>query len=253
MDLLTNNTDQVIIDENKDYLSEYVGEGKKYRDAKELAKAYFHADNTLAIKDRRMDELRSDLDRERKQNLTRENLQAVLEQFGKANLASSDSTPNANTDTNVNPTIDPNQIKTLVSSEVMNLRKQETEASNAKMVEAKLIERYGNNYANVLSQQAVDLGLNLQEVNAMAKTNPKVFMRTFGLDQPVKTENFQAPVRNSFNFAPTSGPKRTWTYYQEIRKNKPEEYYSPKIQNQMVEDYNRLGDAFEDGNFHQYN
>lgn len=251
MDLLTNNTDQVIVDDNKDYLSELVGDDKKFKSPAELAKGKWHADQTIELMKKRMDDLRADFEKERKQNLTREQLQSALDRFSQTDLASSANTQ-ANTDTNVTPIIDPNQIKSLVTSEVMNLRKQETEAQNAKTVEAKLIERYGTNYANVLSQQAVELGLSDQEVNYMAKSNPKVFLRTFGLDQPQRTENFQAPPRNSFNFSPTA-PKKTWSYYQEIKKNKPTEYYSPKIQNQMMDDYNRLGDAFEDGDFHQYN
>jgi hypothetical protein len=151
------------------------------------------------------------------------------------------------------PTYDPNQIKSLVSEGFMEMKKKDTEEANAKLVEGKLIERFGSNYQDTLTRQAVELGLSLQEVNSMAKTNPKVFMRTFGLDQPPQTQNFQTPPRSSINFTPTGGTKRTWAYYQQIKAKTPNDYYSPKIQNQMVSDYTSLGTAFEDGDFHQYN
>ena len=252
MDLLTGNQDPVI-DENKDYLSELVGEDKKFKTPAELAKGKWHADQTIKLMEQRMDQLRADFERERTQNLTREQLESVLTRFKQTPLASSE-TPQANEDnTQKPPVIDPEQIKSLISSEVMGIRKRETEASNAKMVQDKLIERYGNSYTDVLSKQAVELGLSDQEVNQMAKTNPKVFIRTFGLDQQPQREGFEAPPRNSFSFTPTTGPKRTWSYYQKLRTDKPKEYYSPKIQNQMMNDYSTLGDAFEDGDFHQYN
>jgi hypothetical protein len=251
MDLLTNNNQDPVIDDNVDYLSELVGDDKKFKTPAELAKGKWHADQTIELMKKRMDDLRSDFERERQQNLTREQLESAMTRFAQAPLASNE-TPPVNTADN-KPTYDPNQIKSLVSESFMEMRKKETEEANAKLVEGKLIERFGNNYQDTLTRHAVDLGLSSQEVNAMAKTNPKVFMRTFGLDQPTQTQPFQAPPRSSISFTPTSGPKRTWAYYQKIKADKPSEYYSPKIQNQMVQDYTQLGTAFEDGDFNQYN
>jgi hypothetical protein len=259
MDLLTHNQDP-IIDENMDYLSELTKPGAKYDRTKyqseaemykEIAKGKWHADQTLEVSKRRQDELRADFLKEREQNLTREQLESALTRFAQTPLASNEKTPvNEAAD---KPTYDPNQLKTLVSQGFMEMRQKENEEANAKMVEGKLIERFGSNYQDTLTRQAVDLGLSLQEVNSMAKTNPKVFMRTFGLDQPPQTQNFQTPPRSSMNFTPTGGTKRTWAYYQKIKADKPGDYYSPKIQNQMVADYTSLGTAFEDGDFHQYN
>jgi hypothetical protein len=250
MDLLTNNQDP-IIDDTKDYLSEYVGEGKKYKDHAALAKAYAHADMTLSIQNQRMDQLRADFQRERNQNLTREQLESVLTRFKETPLASNEA-PLVNEAANQPTSIDPNQIKSLVSTEYQAQKEQDRQFSNAKLVMDKAIERFGNNYQDVIAKQAAELSLTPQEVNAMAKTKPQVFIKTFGLDAPQR-EDFQAPPRSSFNFAPTTGPKRTWNYYQKLRTEKPNDYYSPKIQNQMMNDYTSLGDAFEDGDFHQYN
>jgi len=251
MDLLNNSNQDPIIDESVDYLSELVGDDKKFKTPAELAKGKWHADQTIELMKKRMDDLRSDFERERQQNLTREQLENVLTRFGQTPLASNEQTPVNEAD--IKPTYDPNQIKSLVSEGFMEMRKKETEEANAKLVEGKLIERFGSNYQDTLTRQAVDLGLSPQEVNSMAKTNPKVFMRTFGLDQPLQTQPFQAPPRSSISFTPTSGPKRTWAFYQKIKQDKPSEYYSPKIQNQMVQDYTALGTAFEDGDFNQYN
>lgn len=259
MDLLTNNNQDPIVDDNVDYLSELTKPGAKYdrtkypTDAellKEIAKGKWHADQTITVRDRSMDDLRADYQKERQQNLTREQLESALTRFAQTPLASNETPPVNEAD---KPTYDPNQLKSLVSQGFMEMRQKENEEANAKLVEGKLIERFGSNYQDTLTRQAVDLGLSLQEVNAMAKTNPKVFMRTFGLDITPQTQPFQAPPRSSISFTPTSGPKRTWAFYQKIKQDKPTEYYSPKIQNQMVQDYTSLGTAFEDGDFNQYN
>lgn len=250
MDLLNNDNQDPVIDPNKDYLSELVGEGKKFKDPADLAKGKWHADQTIELMKKRMDEMRADYNKEREQNLTREQLETVMTRFAQTPLASNEKPP-VNEAENKPTSIDPNQIKSLVSSEFMEMKKRETEAANAKVVQDKLMERYGNTYKDVLSRQAVELGLSDQEVNNMAKNNPKVFIRTFGLDQQASGDNFQTPPRNAYSFAPTTGPQRTWTHYQQMKKDKPKEYYSPKIQNQMMDDYAKLGDKFEDGNFRQ--
>lgn len=252
MTLISNNPDQeLVIDPNLDYLSELVGPGKKYANEKELAKAYFHADKTLAVTTRRMDQMRTDYDKEREQNLTRAQLEDVLTRFGRTPLASSE-LPLANEDTTVKPSIDPDQIKGLISDEYKALRERERQDVNESSVKAKLTERFGPNFNTVLSRHAADIGLSDQEVNHMARTNPKLFNRTFGLDQPPRKDTFDAPMRNTQSFLPTSGPDRTWSHYQKLKTEKPKEYYSPKIQNQMLADYDRLGSKFEDGDFDQF-
>ena len=95
MDLLNNNNQDPIIDESKDYLSELVGEDKKFKTPAELAKGKWHADQTIELMKKRMDDLRADFDRERQQNLTREQLESALTRFAQTPLASNE-TPTVN-------------------------------------------------------------------------------------------------------------------------------------------------------------
>jgi len=252
MDLLTNDGNQdPVIDENKDYLSELVGDDKKFKTPAELAKGKWHADQTIELMKKRMDDLRADYMKERQQNLTREQLESILTRFKETPLSSNEK-PIVN-EADDRPTYDPNQIKSLVSETYSQEKERDRQSANARLVQDKAIERFGSNYQDALSRQAADLGLSPQEVNAMAKTNPKVFIKSFGLDQPVRKDPFEAPMRNSLSFAPTGGPDRTWAHYQKLKAEKPKDYYSPKIQNQMLADYDRLGTKFEDGDFSQYN
>ena len=72
-----------------------------------------------------------------------------------------------------------------------------------------------------------------------------------GLDQQPMIDTFQAPPRatqRSDSFAPKS-TKRTWSYYQDLKKSDPKAYNNPKTIVQMHKDYAELGSTFEDGDF----
>jgi hypothetical protein len=38
--------------------------------------------------------------------------------------------------------------------------------------------------------------------------------------------------------------ERDWSYYQKLRRENQSQYYTPKIQRQLMEDKKRLGDRF---------
>jgi hypothetical protein len=44
--------------------------------------------------------------------------------------------------------------------------------------------------------------------------------------------------------------QRTWSFYQNLKASDPRKYWLPKTQAQMHKDSAKLGDKFEDGNFH---
>lgn len=249
MTILDDVDDQITIDPNKDYLADLVGDGKKFKSPEDLAKGKFYADQTIEVMKRRMDELREEYKKEREQNLTRAQLEEVLKGFQQA--PASNALPLVNEDTK--PVFDPAQLDSLVANKYQELKEKEKQEANYSVVKAKLTEKYGSNYKDVLSKQMEDLGLSADEVDTMARRNPTVFIKAFGLDQK-PSDSYQPPVRSSTQgFAPTSGKKRTWAWYQELKKNQPKVYHDPKTNQQMMADYAELKDDFEDGNFHQYN
>lgn len=240
--------DETIIDPNKDYLSELVGPGKKYASEKDLAKAYYHADATIGIQNKRIDQFRSDFERERAQNLAREQLEEVMDRYSKAQLGEKPQEPEVKT-----PTFDPAQIESLVSSKIAENDLKKTQDQNFNLVKNKLMEAHGANYREAITKQINDLGMTGDEIDTMARTRPQVLIKALGLDAPKNQSTFQSPIRSTAQlpFAPTGTKERTWTYYQELKSKDPKAYRSEKIQNQMTADYVRLGPAFEDGNYKQ--
>jgi hypothetical protein len=246
--LLSDQPEDTQIDPNKNYLEELVGEGKKFKDHETLARSKFESDSYIKILERRLDERANDYKTLKADYDSRASLQELIEQ-AKQQFTSSE-TPNANEE---KPVIDSKQIESLVSSKILEHENTRRQTDNYNQVVSKLKERYGNSYQTALKQQMETLDLTESEINEMARNKPKVLYRTLGLDREVQREDFQSPLKSdqrSDSFAPRV-QERTWAYYQELKKKDPKLYNDPKTNVQMQQDYIRLGDKFEDGDFHR--
>lgn len=236
-------------DENKDYLSELVGEGKKYKDPQDLAKAYYHADRTIEVFKPRMDELREENTKLQKDALERARLEELINKFESITPPAVSNTP-ARED--VKPTIDLNELDARFDARITQREVERQRVQNAFEVQAKLKERFGDQYSRVVREQIADLGWTEDEFNQQARRSPKATLRALGADQ-TPTESFQAPVRGQSSFGSKAEPKKTWTYYQDLKRTNPKLYHDPKITNEMIAMAERLGDAFKDGDYARFN
>lgn len=251
--LLDKDDDHIDIDENKDYEAELVGDGKKFKTTKDMAKGKYLADRQVEVLTRRMDEMREDYLKAQDELKTRASIESMLDQIATRDHSTNrDDTTMRNEDKK--PVLDPDQLDSLIDTRISSYEKTRIQQANRAAVEAKLKERYGNNYKSVLSKQVEELGMSAEDVDSMANRSPKAFFKTFGLDK-TETETFEAPLRNNqrSSFTPDTGEKRTWSYYKKIRKSDPTQYYTAKIHNQMLKDMDILGKDFEDGDYNLYN
>jgi hypothetical protein len=248
----TNDNQPEQIDPNKDYLTELVGEGKKFKSPQELARGKYEADQYVRTLERQKDELRSDYLKLKDEQAARAKLEDLIDQWSNKQQSSSDNTQ-ANEQQTTKPVIDSKEIESLVSSKIQEHELTKKQQENFAQVRTKLKERFGSNYQEVLKQQIDNLGLNEDFINDLARRYPAVLYKTLGLDQEQR-ESFQSPPRSnqrSDNFAPST-TKRTWSYYQKIKKENPKLYYDPKTTVQMHNDAIALGKEFEDGDFNAY-
>lgn len=240
------------VDPNKDYYAELVGENKKFKDNASLARSKFEADQYIEILKRRQDDLRADYLQLKEDNDSKAKLQDLINQISKERQTSSDNTP-ANDDQQL--ALDPNQIKSLVSEEMQRQRTTEKQDSNFELVRSKLQERFGKNYKTLVKQQIDELGITESELNELAKRQPKLLLRTLGLDQQVQQEQFTAPPRNqhrSDTFSPSANKQRTWSYYQDLKAKDPNAWLDRNTAIQMQKDALELGDKFKDGDYFKY-
>lgn len=240
-----------VLDEEKNYFDELVGEGKKYKDQNALAKANIHGTATIDIYKKKMDQMREDHQRLANEYKTAASLRELMDQMkSQQPERTSSDTPPANDEQK--PVFDPNQVKSLISESIQEHDLKKRQNDNYTLVEKTLRETYGPNYKDHLKSAVDELGLTPTFVNDLAHNHPKVLFRTLGLDeQGRQRETFQAPPGTGMRFQPKPPEKRTWSYYQKMKKENPALYNSPKINSQMVEDAIKLGDEFEDGDFNR--
>lgn len=238
--------DLVQSDPTKNYLTELVGEGKKFKTPEEMARGKFESDMFIQIQNKRMDDLRKDYLRERELNMSRAKLEEIVDQISKKQLASSE-TPPANEVQMEKPQLSLEDVEKAFDRREIN----KIEKANYALVVAKLKERFGTNYASALKPHVESLRLTDDDVNALARKSPDAFFRLMGLDLTQQQDGYQAPPKSSLrsdSFAPKV-EKRTWAYYQNLRKTDPTLYYNPKTNDQMIKDAKALGKEFEDGDY----
>jgi hypothetical protein len=243
---LLEQTDDTQIDPSTNYLEELVGDGKKFKSVEDLAKGKYLADIHATNLERRLDEMREDYKKVSEEAKAAKRMEELLDRLDSTNtnLTSRDTTP-SNEDNKT--AFNPEQLDSILTSKLSQMKEQERSEQNFRTVMEKVKEQYGTNYANALKDQAKDLDMSEDEINSLARRNPKAFFRTFGIGEERSTETFQAPPQSSrqSTFAPRI-PKRTYSYYQNLRRENPNLYYDSKIAVQMDKDAQALGEDFFD-------
>lgn len=222
------------VDPDKNYLTELVGEGKKFKSPEDLARGKYEADEFIRMKNAEYDKLREDYLKLHEQFKAKASMEELVDRLSNVQPQNRDNT----TDADNKPAYDPREVESLIASKYQEFETQKTAQQNFKLVQDKLQERYGDNYPSVIKQQIESLGLTREFVDDLARKHPQVLLKTLGVNDQPPTETFRSPPRSSVrndNFAPHT-PKRDWQYYENLRKNSPAIYTNPKTQLQMHED-----------------
>lgn len=241
------------IDPNTDFLNELVGENKKFKTPQDLAKGKFESDNYIKVLETRLDEFREDYKKLDADYKSRAKVEELIDKLG---TLQAPATLNQEPPVKVEkPAIDPNEIKNLVASELKEMRTQNTQEDNYNRVGKTLKEHFGDNYASDVKRQLESLDLTEDDFHNLARTRPNFLLKALGADKPLVKETFQTPPRNerrSDTFSPRGAQKRTWSYYQNMKKENPDLYRNPKTNVDMHNDMMALGEEFKDGDFGKY-
>jgi hypothetical protein len=222
----------------QDYLSELVGEGKKFSDTSALARGKWESDNYIKTLERQMDELRQDYTRLDTESKTRASIEEMLNR-------KPETIPEPRLETPPPSKPDPREFESIFDQRIKAHEERKKHEENFNVVRNRLVERFGSDYQSKLQQALDSTGLDQSYMNDLARRAPEAFLKLVGVEQT--QENFQAPPRRT-NLAPLNrAPReRTWSYYQEMKKNQPTEYRSAKTNVQMHQDAIRLGESFFD-------
>lgn len=234
------------VDETKDYASELIGEGKKYKDMSSAARALIEKDMFIERLKAEAAEARAALSGEKKMDEFFEKLKSIQQTTG---TASTQVTTPGETATN-QQTTNNNNPKALTAEEVQELLekrdREKQETANLTLAVAKVKEAYGANYTAVMRQKAEDLGMSPEYLTNLAKSQPKAFLKLVEADS-VQSGRPVTPT-STVNTAAMAGKKtgeRNNEYYRALRKQIGDaEFFKPKVQNQLHSDMLRLRDAF---------
>ena len=234
------------IDPDKDYYTELVGEGRKFKDEKALARAKAESDEFIKMKNKQFDQLSQDYLRLKADYDATAKLEEMLDKV-RSSENREELPPNAN-----KPGMDTSELKQFFKSELSSYEREKRSEENVKKARELARETLGSNWQSTLKNKMDDLELSEDETMAMMARSPKAFATAFGLQTKPQQQSFQAPPVSSGRpeFKPSgSNKERTWSYYQDLKKTNPQAWLDPKIQTQMYQDAQRLGETFADGDF----
>ena len=231
----------------ENYLEHYVGEGKKFKDVQELAKGKYEADNYIPTLEKKLDELRSELEK-------RQTAAEIADQI-RSRLADTKSTEVSNQgNTNLGETTQDDQtttkglsqedIEKLLEERISQREKQSKAQQNIAEVSRVLNERVGATSNKWLQDKANELGVTVQYLQQQAEVSPKAFYNLVGLNTGTQQRQGFNPPASSVNTASSldSGSQvRNNAYYEKMFNENPKLRFDPKITVQMHKDAQRLG------------
>jgi len=191
--------------EDKNYLEDLVGEGKKFADSEALAKGKAESDAFILKLQQENLELREDLNK----RLTAEEVARQLQD-------SLSQAPNNQVDPSNSPAHQQNEpandgdggikmddVDSLVAKRLKEYQNTTTQSQNVSNAEKELEKFFGPSYKVEVGQVVSDLGWNAEKARAMAGTDPQAFVRlmTAGKTPYKGTEGLN--IRSTVNTANT--------------------------------------------------
>lgn len=228
--------------EEKDYEVELVGDGKKFKTVKDLAKGKIQSDifvEQLKAENKLAREAATKLQEELKQRKT---LQEFMDQLTPQDKTTQPPAKEPNNEGESQLTED--SIKQIVERTIASRSAEQQGQSNLDAVKQKLIETYGNQYETTLRKRTQELGLTEQEMTQMAMKTPRAFLALVSPEQPTPSSLFNTPKSsvNTEALRASGGEKKNWSYYEKIRKTDSRKYFAPAMHNEMMTQLALLGD-----------
>lgn len=238
------------VDDNRPNLEEVtvdtlVGDGRKYADQNQLAKAYVSADHTIAQRNAKIAELEAEV-------RIREDL---MNKANNNNAANPNPNPNPEPKVNTDPAAPRVEdsgkqadvdLSALVREELKKTNEEEKFKRNIEHTANKLTDHYGSpEKANeAVRRRAEELNVGVEWLRDSAAQSPEAFFATMGINNahssnsPSSTGNVQIRPNANSN-------KKDYKYWETFRKEVgPTKFYSREVQNEMFAAARELGPSF---------
>lgn len=216
--------------------------GENWKDPEVLAKGKLEADGYIKTLEDQLAQMREDMKKQDYQAQILDQLQNKATE----STAVNNEVPNNNGDINTQNTteaVDEEVLKSLVEKTLTQREKDAVIKQNLLQVDQELEKSFGTEASAKVQEKADQLGMSMERLREIAAESPAAFMSLIGEPQKAFSPMVQGSVRTEgVNMQPSA--ERDWNFYQNLRRQNSKEYYTPKVQQQMMKDKLRLGDRF---------
>jgi len=226
------------------FLSKLVeAKGENWKDPEVLAKGKIEADGYIQTLEGQLTQMREDLKKKEYQDEVLEQLQKKATESTAVNNGVPNNN-NSNTDgENTTRNISEEDLKSLVEQTLTQREADAVTKTNLQRVDEELDKSFGTNAEEVVKKKAAELGMSMDRLSEIASESPNAFFTLIGEPKPTFNPMVNGSVRTEGVNMQVS-TDRNWQYYQKLRRENPNQYYEPKMQQQLLQDRMRLGDNF---------
>lgn len=235
-DTIFDGPDQVLIDPEKDYFPELVGEGKRYKDTQAAGRA-------LVEKDAHIAKLEAEAALAREEITKRKTMQELIDQVNTARTKSPDPEPgNQPPRREDSPPITPQpKVEDIVRKALDEQSQADRAKANRNQVTETLQREWGPGYLKVLKDRAAALGLGPEFVNDLAGRSPAAVVQLLQVTgQPAQVT--AQPVRA--NPGTANGSKKNFEHYEKVRLANPGKSLTARQMQEALAAATEQGDDF---------
>lgn len=223
------------LSEDHDYLAELVGDNKKFKTAADLAKGKAHADVTIELLKKKLDDLTKEVN-------TRKSLEQFMTEMEKRNV--SEPAPPFEKPDEHQGIIDENALESRLE-ELLARREGKNKAESNRQLVARVLTEQLPNPKQAIQSVAQSVGMSVQELQGFAERSPQAFFKLMGIQEgaPVGVRSV-APRSSISGLESPSGkpsPYRGHSYYEKLKVSDPKKYNSPETVNDMINDAMLIG------------
>jgi len=217
--------------------------GENWRDPETLAKGKLEADGYIKNLEDQLVQMREDMKKQDYQADLLAQLQNKATETTTVNNGESNNN-NGSIDTqNTTGVVDEDTLKSLVEKTLTQREKNSTVQQNLSQVDKELESSFGTEAAATVQKKAKELGMSMDRLRDIASESPSAFFTLIGQPEKTFSPMVQGSVRTE-GVNMQASADRNWSYYQNLRRENPNQYYSPKVQQQLIQDKMKMGDKF---------
>ncbi len=219
--------------------------GENWRDTETLAKGKLQADTYIQELENQLNQMREDIAKNDYAAQVLEELRGKAADTSTAKTSEANPKDTAGVDETETPSsLNEDTLKSLVEKTLADREAQTKVQTNLQQVQTQLTQRFGEQAGDAVKAKAEELGMSLQKLEEVASESPAAFMAMFGPAPQSQANSLLNGSVNTEGVNMQASTQRNWNYYQKMRRENPNQYYSPKVQQQLMADKMKMGDSF---------